>query len=277
MVSTQTSETTLDKKSEESFIKNLLDRYGYATLVLLALILIWEIGALVTHQPERILPRPSVVAQTLIDQWQILTIHGSVTLIEAGLGFLLSVVVGIPLAITIVYSKNLEKVIYPLLLASQAVPKIAIAPLFIIWLGFGLTPKIIIAFLIAFFPIVIDTVVGLRSIDPEMLQLARSMGTDGIKSFIKLRLPNALPNVFGGLKVAITLAVVGAIVGEFVGADQGLGYLLQVASGNLDAPLLFAAMVFLSLIAIFLFLIIEWAERMILPWHISERSRHMEQ
>lgn len=276
MVSTQTSETTLDKKSEESFIRNLFDRYGYATLVLLALILIWEIGALVTHQPERILPRPSIVAQTLIDQWQILAIHGSVTLIEAGLGFLLSVVVGVPLAIAIVYSKTLEKIIYPLLLASQAVPKIAIAPLFIIWLGFGLTPKIIIAFLIAFFPIVIDTVVGLRSIDPEMLQLAQSMGTDGIKSFIKLRLPNALPNLFGGLKVAITLAVVGAIVGEFVGADQGLGYLLQVASGNLDAPLLFAAMVFLSLIALFLFLAIEWAERKILPWHISERSRHME-
>lgn len=276
MVSTQTSETTLDKKSEESFIRNLFDRYGYATLVLLALILIWEIGALVTHQPERILPRPSIVAQTLIDQWQILAIHGSVTLIEAGLGFLLSVVVGVPLAIAIVYSKTLEKIIYPLLLASQAVPKIAIAPLFIIWLGFGLTPKIIIAFLIAFFPIVIDTVVGLRSIDPEMLQLAQSMGTDGVKSFIKLRLPNALPNLFGGLKVAITLAVVGAIVGEFVGADQGLGYLLQVASGNLDAPLLFAAMVFLSLIALFLFLAIEWAERTILPWHISERSRHME-
>ena len=276
MVSTQTSETTLDKKSEESFIRKLFDRYGYATLVLLALILIWEIGALVTHQPERILPRPSIVAQTLIDQWQILAIHGSVTLIEAGLGFLLSVVVGVPLAIAIVYSKTLEKIIYPLLLASQAVPKIAIAPLFIIWLGFGLTPKIIIAFLIAFFPIVIDTVVGLRSIDPEMLQLAQSMGTDGIKSFIKLRLPNALPNLFGGLKVAITLAVVGAIVGEFVGADQGLGYLLQVASGNLDAPLLFAAMVFLSLIALFLFLAIEWAERKILPWHISERSRHME-
>lgn len=276
MVSTQTSETTLDKKSEESFIRNLFDKYGYATLVLLALILIWEIGALVTHQPERILPRPSIVAQTLIDQWQILAIHGSVTLIEAGLGFLLSVVVGVPLAIAIVYSKTLEKIIYPLLLASQAVPKIAIAPLFIIWLGFGLTPKIIIAFLIAFFPIVIDTVVGLRSIDPEMLQLAQSMGTDGIKSFIKLRLPNALPNLFGGLKVAITLAVVGAIVGEFVGADQGLGYLLQVASGNLDAPLLFAAMVFLSLIALFLFLAIEWAERKILPWHISERSRHME-
>ena len=276
MVSTQTSETTLDKKSEESFIRNLFDRYGYATLVLLALILIWEIGALVTHQPERILPRPSIVAQTLIDQWQILAIHGSVTLIEAGLGFLLSVVVGVPLAIAIVYSKTLEKIIYPLLLAAQAVPKIAIAPLFIIWLGFGLTPKIIIAFLIAFFPIVIATVVGLRSIDPEMLQLAQSMGTDGIKSFIKLRLPNALPNLFGGLKVAITLAVVGAIVGEFVGADQGLGYLLQVASGNLDAPLLFAAMVFLSLIALFLFLAIEWAERKILPWHISERSRHME-
>ena len=276
-MSTQTSETALERQSKESLARRLFDKYGYATLVLLALVLVWEIGALITHQPERILPRPSVVAQTLVDQWNMLMIHGSVTLVEAGLGFLLSVVVGVPLAIAIVYSETLEKIIYPLLLASQAVPKIAIAPLFIIWLGFDLTPKIIIAFLIAFFPIVIDTVVGLRSIDPEMLQLAQSMGTVGVRSFIKLRLPNALPNLFGGMKVAITLAVVGAIVGEFVGADQGLGYLLQVAAGNLDAPLLFASMVVLSLMAFLLFLSIEWAERMLLPWHISERSRQMGQ
>jgi len=276
-VSTQTSGTALDRQSKESLARRLFDKYGYATLVLLALLLVWEIGALITHQPERLLPRPSVVARTLIDRWNMLMIHGSVTLIEAGLGFLLSVVVGVPLAIAIVYSETLEKIIYPLLLASQAVPKIAIAPLFIIWLGFDLTPKIIIAFLIAFFPIVIDTVVGLRSIDPEMLQMAQSMGTVGVRSFIKLRLPNALPNLFGGLKVAITLAVVGAIVGEFVGADQGLGYLLQVAAGNLDAPLLFASMVVLSLMAFLLFLSIEWAERILLPWHISERSRQMGQ
>ncbi len=276
-MSTQTSETALERQSKESLARRLFDKYGYATLVLLALVLVWEIGALITHQPERLLPRPSVVAQTLVDQWNMLMIHGSVTLVEAGLGFLLSVVVGVPLAIAIVYSETLEKIIYPLLLASQAVPKIAIAPLFIIWLGFDLTPKIIIAFLIAFFPIVIDTVVGLRSIDPEMLQMAQSMGTVGVRSFIKLRLPNALPNLFGGLKVAITLAVVGAIVGEFVGADQGLGYLLQVAAGNLDAPLLFASMVVLSLMAFLLFLSIEWAERMLLPWHISERSRQMGQ
>ena len=276
-MSTQTSGTALERQSKESLARRLFDKYGYATLVLLALLLVWEIGALITHQPERLLPRPSVVARTLIDRWNMLMIHGSVTLIEAGLGFLLSVVVGVPLAIAIVYSETLEKIIYPLLLASQAVPKIAIAPLFIIWLGFDLTPKIIIAFLIAFFPIVIDTVVGLRSIDPEMLQMAQSMGTVGVRSFIKLRLPNALPNLFGGLKVAITLAVVGAIVGEFVGADQGLGYLLQVAAGNLDAPLLFASMVVLSLMAFLLFLSIEWAERILLPWHISERSRQMGQ
>ena len=276
-MSTHTSGTELGEQPKESLARRLFDQYGYATLVLLALVLVWEIGALITHQPERLLPRPSVVARTLIDQWDMLVIHGSVTLLEAGLGFLLSLAVGVPLAIAIVYSETLEKIIYPLLLASQAVPKIAIAPLFIIWLGFDLTPKIIIAFLIAFFPIVIDTVVGLRSIDPEMLQLAQSMGTAGVKSFIKLRLPNALPNLFGGLKVAITLAVVGAIVGEFVGADQGLGYLLQVAAGNLDAPLLFASMAVLSLMAILLFLSIEWAERLLLPWHISERSRQLGQ
>jgi NitT/TauT family transport system permease protein len=272
-VSTQTQMSELDRQLGESLLRRLFDKYGYATLVLTALVLAWEIGALVTHQPERVLPRPSVVGWTLLDQWNILMVHGMVTLVEVVLGFALSVAVGIPLAIAIVYSEVLERILYPILLASQAVPKIAIAPLFVIWLGFDLTPKIVIAFLIAFFPIVIDTVVGLRSIDPEMLQLAQSMGTAGVKSFIKLRLPNALPHLFAGLKVAITLAVVGAIVGEFVGADQGLGYLLQVAAGNLNAPLLFAALVVLSLMAILLFLAIEGIERLLLPWHISQRSR----
>ena len=271
-MSTQSSSLGIDHRPE-SLAARLWNRYGYAALVMLGLLLVWEVGALVTQQPERILPRPSLVARTLLEQRGMLLAHGSVTLIEAGLGFLLSVLVGVPLAIAIVYSRTLEKIIYPLLLASQAVPKIAIAPLFIVWLGFDITPKIIIAFLIAFFPIVIDTVVGLRSIDPEMLQLAQSMGTRRIRSFLKLRLPNALPNLFGGLKVAITLAVVGAIVGEFVGADEGLGYLLQVAAGGMNAPLLFAAMVVLSLMAIILFLAIEWLERRLLPWHLSERSR----
>jgi NitT/TauT family transport system permease protein len=148
----------------------------------------------------------------------------------------------------------------------------AVAPLFIVWFGFGLMPKVFIAFLIAFFPIVINTVVGLAAIEPEKIHLARSMGLSGAATFFKIRLPNALPSIFGGLKIAITLAVVGAVVGEFVGGDAGLGYLLMSANGSMDTPLLFAGLVGLTLIGIVLFMVIEIAERFAIPWHTSTRS-----
>ena len=131
----------------------------------------------------------------------------------------------------IYYSKFLERTIYPSLVASQTVPKVAIAPLLVIWFGWGIWPKIIVAFLIAFFPIVIDTVVGLKATQPEMIYLVRSMGATRMQIFWKVSLPNALPNIFGGLKVAITLAVVGAVIGEFVASDHGLGYVLVVSQG----------------------------------------------
>ena len=129
-----------------------------------------------------------------------------------------------------------------------------------------------IAFLIAFFPIVINTVVGLAAIEPEKIHLARSMGLSGAATFFKIRLPNALPSIFGGLKIAITLAVVGAVVGEFVGGDAGLGYLLMSANGSMDTPLLFAGLVGLTLIGIVLFMLIEIAERFAIPWHASTRN-----
>jgi NitT/TauT family transport system permease protein len=161
------------------------------------------------------------------------------------------------------------------MIASQAIPKVAVAPLFVVWMGFGVMPKVSIAFLIAFFPVVIDTVIGLRSIQPEMLQLGRSMGGGTLRVFLKLRLPNALPNIFAGLKVAITLAVVGAITGEFVGSQSGLGYLLTSAGGQMDTALVFAVLVTISVIATLLFTIIEAVEKLVIPWHSSMRSRNV--
>src|SRR5690606_15648494 len=146
---------------------------------------------------QYLLPKPTVILNVMIERWPLWIDHGWVTLMEVLGGFGLAILVGIPLAILIVYSRLLEAIIYPPLVAFQAVPKIAIAPLFIVWFGFGFSPKLLIAFLIAFFPIVISTVVGLRSINPEMLQLARSMGAGNLKTFLWLRLPNALPSIFG--------------------------------------------------------------------------------
>jgi NitT/TauT family transport system permease protein len=172
----------------------------------------------------------------------------------------------------IVYSPLIERAIYPLLVGSQSVPKIAIAPLLIFWAGLGLFPKVLVAFLISFFPIIIDTVVGLRSVEPEMLHLARSMGAGAGRTFLKIRFPSALPNIFAGLKVAVTLSVVGAIVGEFIQADRGLGYALLQANAVMDTRLGFAAIIVLSAVGIAMFVAVDTIERRLIPWHASHRS-----
>jgi NitT/TauT family transport system permease protein len=156
--------------------------------------------------------------------------------------------------------------------SSQAVPKVAVAPLFVVWFGFGLLPKVLIAFLIAFFPIVINTAVGLESIEREKILLARSMGLSALDTFFKIRLPSALPTVFGGMKIAITLAVVGAVVGEFVGGEEGLGYVLLTANGSMDTPLLFAGVIALTVVGVALYLLVELAERLAIP-HAALRQQ----
>ncbi len=147
----------------------------------------------------------------------------------------------------------------------------AIAPLFVVWFGFGIVPKIIAAFLLGFFPVVVATVQGFKSVEGDVIDLARSMGASPLKMFLKFRLPTALPSIFSGLKVSVTLAVVGAVVGEFVGSNSGIGYVLQKANGTFDLPLMFAGLVILSMVGVLLFLAIELVERALLPWHASQR------
>ena len=186
-------------------------------------------------------------------------------------GFVLSALVGVPIAMWIAYSRLVESFVYPLLVFSQSVPKVAIAPLFVVWFGFGVIPKVIAAFLLGFFPIVVSTVMGFKSVETDMFDLARSMGASRLQTFFKISLPQALPAIFSGLKVSVTLAVVGAVVGEFVGSNSGLGYVLQKANGTFDLPLMFAALVILSMIGVLLFLVLELIERWVLPWHASQR------
>lgn len=254
------------------FLWIVLEKSRSVLLVILTLVA-WEAFVRFFDVPVFLLPAPSVIGQTFLNDWHVIALNLPPTMIEIVAGFILSLVIGVPLAIIIVYSPMAESFLYPPMVASQAIPKVAIAPLFIVWMGYGLAPKIWIAFLIAFFPIVIDTVVGLRSIHPGMLQLGRSMGGGSFKVFLKLRLPTALPNIFAGMKVAITLAVVGAITGEFVGSQSGLGYLMTSASGQMDTPLVFAVLVAISVIAMALFVVIELIERISIPWHSSSRTR----
>jgi NitT/TauT family transport system permease protein len=241
---------------------------SYPVGVVLGVLAVWEAGTRLLGVPAFLLPPPSAVGISFIANAPLLLLHGWTTTIEIVLGFALSIAVGIPLALAIFLSPVFSRAILPLLVSSQAMPKVAVAPLLLVWFGFGLLPKVLIAFLIAFFPVVINTAVGLASIEPEKIYLARSMGFGGTATFFKIRLPNALPAVFGGLKISITLAVVGAVVGEFVGGDAGLGYLLMVANGSMDTQLLFAGIVALTVLGVVLFLLVELAERLAIPRHI---------
>jgi NitT/TauT family transport system permease protein len=244
----------------------------FPIIVVIAVLLAWETGTRAFGVPTFLLPPPSAIAVALGEHWGLVMQYSWATIEEIVLGYALSIVVGIPLALAIFLWPPFSRSIYPLLISSQAMPKVAIAPLFVVWFGFGLLPKVLIAFLIAFFPIVIDTAVGLAAIEAEKIYLARSMGFSPAATFFKIRLPNALPSIFGGLKIAITLAVVGAVVGEFVGGDAGLGYLLMVANGSMDTPLLFAGLVGLTVLGVVFFMLIEIAEAIAIPRHIRHAA-----
>ena len=239
--------------------------------LIIVLIIGWDLCIRLFKIPQYLIPTPWQVVQQLFKEWPMLWRESLPTLYATLGGFVLSALVGVPIAMWIAYSRLVESFVYPLLVFSQSVPKVAIAPLFVVWFGFGVIPKVIAAFLLGFFPVIVATVQGFKSIESDVIDLARSMGASPLKVFLKFRLPQAMPAIFSGLKVSVTLAVVGAVVGEFVGSNSGLGYVLQKANGTFDLPLMFAALVILSMIGVLLFLVLELIERWVLPWHASQR------
>ena len=240
-------------------------------LVIALLAAWWAVTAAGLVAPY-ILPSPGDTWATTADNVGYLAQNTWVTTWETLVGFVIAAALGVAMAIVMVYSTSLEKTVYPLILFAQVIPKIAVAPLFIVWLGFGPSPKILVAVLMAFFPIVISGLAGMRSVDPEILELTSTMGASRFKTFLKIRLPASLPQLMSGLKVAATLAVTGAVVGEFVGANEGLGYVILQANGNIDTAMLFAALIIMSALGILLFAIIELAEKLLIPWHSSRRG-----
>jgi NitT/TauT family transport system permease protein len=251
--------------------KWLTELWRPAAFVVVLLAAWWFVTAQELVAPF-ILPSPQDTVDTAVENSAYLLQHTGVTTLETVLGFIIAFVVGELVAVLMIYSRSLEKTMYPLILFAQVVPKIAVAPLFVVWLGFGLEPKVFVAVLMAFFPIVISGMAGLKSVDPEILELTSTMGANPLKTFWKIRLPASLPQLLSGLKVAATLAVTGAVVGEFVGANEGLGYVILQANGNIDTAMLFAALIIMSLLGVLLFAIIQVAEWFLIPWHASRRS-----
>lgn len=247
--------------------------YLIPTGTLFGILVVWEIVYHAFRIPTFIVPAPSGIFAELWE-WRIrLLEHTWVTLYETLGGFALSVVVATPLAVLIVYSPLLRNALYPLLVVTQSVPKVAIAPVLLLIFGTGTTSKILVGFLVAFFPIVVDTSVGLGSTPTELLDLSRIYRASALKTFLKIRFPMALPFFFSGLKVAITLAVIGAVVGEFVGSDKGLGYIIISATSYWNANLAFGAMILLSALAIVLFALVSLVERIVCPWVAEENHR----
>jgi NitT/TauT family transport system permease protein len=241
-------------------------------IFLVILIVGWDLAIRIFKIPPYQIPAPYDVLVTLYQEWPNLLTQAWPTTLATLWGFALSAAFGIPVAMLIAGSKTVEDYVYPLLVFSQSIPKIAIAPLFVVWFGFGLLPKVLSAFLLGFFPVVVSAVQGFKSVDPDMFDLVRALQANRLQIFRIVSLPHALPSIFAGLKVSITLAVVGAVVGEFVGANSGIGFVLQRSIGNFELPLMFAALLVLALIGVILFWLIDVIERLLIPWHASQRQ-----
>jgi NitT/TauT family transport system permease protein len=249
-----------------------LRRRAAPLIVFALLFILWESAVHLTGIKEYLLPPPSKVWTEFLKRYDTVMGGAWVTTQEIIAGYLLAIVVSIPLALAVAYSRFVETAIYPVVVFLQIIPKIAIAPLFIIWFGFGFTPKLLLVFLLSFFPIVVASIAGFKSVDPEIMDFARTTGAGGWKMFIKIRLPQALPDIFTGLKVGAALSATAAVVAEFVASDRGLGYLLLQYNGNLDTPMVFAIIVLLSLIGLAVYYLVEIIERIAIPWHVSQQG-----
>jgi putative hydroxymethylpyrimidine transport system permease protein len=243
---------------------------GLLTLLALG----WQGYVRLTDQPRWFMPAPSDVAFELLRSRALLWHHTWTTLQEVLVGFALAFVLGVLLAVVIAASRVLERALFPLLIATQAVPIIALAPVLLIWFGYGMTPKVIVVVLTCFFPIAVSMVDGLRAADPDALALLRSMGASRAQLLRLVRVPAALPSLFSGLRIAAAIAVIGAIVGEWVGASSGLGYLMTRSAAKFQTPRLYAAVFIAAALGVGLFALVSVIERVALPWRRGVADEH---
>ena len=240
-------------------------------IFLAALVLLWQKAIDWLAIPAYILQKPSDIVVNAWADLPRLVEYTGVTALETLLGYTVAVMVGVPVGLSIVFLPVLRRTLYPLLVSLEMVPKIAFAPLFIAWLGFGLAPKMIIVFLVCFFPVVLNAIAGFSALSEELTRFAAATGAGFWRSFLKVRLPAALPQCFVGFKFAAVNATVGATIAEFIGSDQGLGFYIQVQTGNMRPDLAFAAIFLLTLLGLALFGAVTLAERLTIPWDIGQR------
>ncbi len=241
-------------------------------VIVLSVLFFWEISVWIWAIPNWLLPSPSSIGYALYDKAELIAGHTIVTLEEVIIGFAIAVISGILLASCIVLSKTLERALYPFVIASQTVPIIVIAPMLLVWIGYGLTPKVIVVALISFFPIVVNTVDGMKSIDPDMERMMRTMGAGRWITFRKVQVPTSIPHMFSGFRVAVAMSVIGAVIGEWVGSSEGLGYLMIRSKPQFHTELVFAAIVILSIMGVALFVLVGVVERMVVPWWYNQRK-----
>jgi NitT/TauT family transport system permease protein len=237
-----------------------------ALALMVAATLLWELAIRLFKVSSFVLPAPSAIARSLIANHAQLASAAEATSLEILLGFVLAAATGIVVALLIVRFDRFGRALYPLIVLFQNVPKVALAPIFILWFGFDLAPKVLLIVVIAFFPVAIDMLAGLQSVEPSFVALMQSVGASRTKILLRVRIPHSLPHLMAGLKVAITFSVIGAIVGEFAGANHGLGYLIEFASSQLDTALIFAALVVISVLGLAFYYLVEVAERLLVPW-----------
>ena len=255
-------------------ITAVMKRIAPKLLYFLLFLVTWQLIVMIFQIKRFILPSPILVFQHLFSpsiaskyNWWY---HIGATLLEVIVSFIATAITGILLAILISWSKIFSQLLSPIIILFNSLPKIALAPLFLIWFGYGFLPNILVAFMVAFFPVIINTTAGLNAVDDDLLDLVRYLHASKLQVFIKIRIPNSLPYIFAGLKISATMCVVGSIVGEFIAADKGLGYLLRDAQAFIDTPTMFACLLLLSAIGISLFSTIGFLEKNSMPWNVGQ-------
>jgi ABC-type nitrate/sulfonate/bicarbonate transport system permease component len=253
-------------------VKKIINKY-LPLLAILCLIAIWEASVKLSNTPDYILPAPSSVVKVFISTWNLLLQHTWVTIFEALSGFCISIAGGLVLAFVMDRWNTLKRILYPIMVISQTIPIIALAPVILVWLGVGIEPKIVIVVLVCFFPICVNTAEGLHSVDKDMVNLMKVMGAGDLRIFKDVSLPSALPHFFSGLKISATYSVMGAVIGEWLGAKSGLGIFMTRTINSHRMDMLFAAVVIVVILSIGLFKVIEIAERFSTPWNLKKSGK----